>query len=280
MKLHEAIEEVLEIAGKSMTTTEIADQINARGLYAKRDGSPVSALQIHGRTRNYPRLFSQAGSTISLAGWSASSRNGGGSGGNLAETPSLPTLQTSGSLAAASDVETALFAPSVFRPAGEVDPDVPNLPGLYAIRIRDRQALPEPFGSLCGQRGHDLLYVGIARTSLKRRFLEQELRARGHGTFFRSIGAVLGFRPPVGSLIDKKNKRNYSFAPSDERAIITWVNENLLVNWLTLSSDHEAIERELLRKTLPLLNLSGNPGALPELSALRAECVLVANAVS
>lgn len=112
------------------------------------------------------------------------------------------------------------------------------------------------------------------------RFLSQELRARGHGTFFRSIGAVLGYRPLAGSLIGKGNIRNYKFAPEDNRAIIDWINTNLLANWVEFSGAHEVEELALIKEHFPLLNLQGNPAALPELSTLRAECVRIANHVN
>jgi hypothetical protein len=157
---------------------------------------------------------------------------------------------------------------------------VPDRPGLYAIRISNTAALPQPFGDEIESRDSDLIYVGIARNSLRRRFLGQELRARGHGTFLRSIGSVLGFRPRVGSLIGKANGRNYTFTPEDNRAIIDWINNNLVVNWVEFCGAHAIEESALLRKHTPLLNLQGNPAALPQLKALRAECVRVANATA
>lgn len=186
-------------------------------------------------------------------------------------------MQSSKSPALESTIETALLRVCAFRPAGTIDGEVPDAPGLYVIRIRDRSTLPEPFASLSEARGHDLLYVGIASGSLRRRFLGQELRARGHGTFFRSIGAVLGYRPVRGSLVGRRNTRNYRFTPSDNEAIIAWINANLLVNWVEFAGAHAVEESALVRKHLPLLNLQGNPARLFELSALRAECVRLAN---
>lgn len=87
-----------------------------------------------------------------------------------------------------------------FRTAGEVDPLVPNEFGVYAIRLRGGATFPEPFLSI--RNGHDmrLIYIGQAeKQTLQKRLLGNELRARGNGTFFRSIGAVLGYRPPFGS---------------------------------------------------------------------------------
>ena len=57
MTLHEAIRAILLERGQPMTTTAIATQVNARKSYVKRDRSPVTPFQVHGRTKNYPKLF-------------------------------------------------------------------------------------------------------------------------------------------------------------------------------------------------------------------------------
>src|SRR5690606_32117770 len=149
--------------------------------------------------------------------------------------------------------------------------------GLYCIRIADINNLPNPFNTFLADRKHNIIYIGIATESLNRRFLNQELRANGHGTFFRSLGAVLGHRPPKGSLTTKKNKRNYKFASADEQKIIKWINDNLKVNWVDFSGDFEKIETQLINKYRPLINLAKNPSALQLLSDLRKECVQIAN---
>ncbi len=210
--LHEAIEEILLDAGHPMTTTEIATEVNARGSYSKRDGSLVAPFQIHGRTRNYPTLFSRSGSTVSLVKWGDSPPVTSTQAPLAASSPAVPQTPTA-SVSEVAELEKALLNPDAFRLAGTIDNDVPRGPGLYAIRVREPSALPEHFARLSLQRGHDLLYVGIARESLSTRFLGQELRARGHGTFFRSIGAILGYRPMAGSLIGKGNTRNLQVRP-------------------------------------------------------------------
>ena len=48
------------------TTSELAEAVNQRGLYAKGDGSPVDAVQVHGRTRNYSNLFEREGASVRL----------------------------------------------------------------------------------------------------------------------------------------------------------------------------------------------------------------------
>ena len=68
MTLHEAIEKLLKQKERSMTTTEIAKELNSNKWYEKRDGSDITPFQIHGRTKNYPQLFDRDGSTVTLKG--------------------------------------------------------------------------------------------------------------------------------------------------------------------------------------------------------------------
>jgi HB1, ASXL, restriction endonuclease HTH domain len=64
--LHEEIATILRETGRPMTTAELADAVNERGIYTKRDKSLVTSFQIHGRTRNYPRLFDRDGQMVRL----------------------------------------------------------------------------------------------------------------------------------------------------------------------------------------------------------------------
>jgi hypothetical protein len=69
LTLHLALAQVLrENRNEPMTARALADAVNARGLYRKRDGSPVEVNQVHARTANYPDLFEKAGSQILLKG--------------------------------------------------------------------------------------------------------------------------------------------------------------------------------------------------------------------
>lgn len=52
--LHDAMRQVLsETPGRRMPATDLAREINRRGLYKMRDGRPVEAQQIHARAGNY-----------------------------------------------------------------------------------------------------------------------------------------------------------------------------------------------------------------------------------
>ena len=65
MKLHEAIVQLLRQQGP-LTTSEIATMLNENQWYRKKDGSPITPYQIHGRTTNYPVLFGRQGTTVFL----------------------------------------------------------------------------------------------------------------------------------------------------------------------------------------------------------------------
>jgi hypothetical protein len=158
-----------------------------------------------------------------------------------------------------------------FQPAQLIDDLVPATPGLYCIKIKDPKALPAKFRDNLADRKHDILYIGIASKSLISR-LHQELRARGHGTLFRSIGAMLGYRPEPGSLNGKRNQHNYKFSHSDNQKIISWINSNLLVRWVETNDNIDAIECSLITQHRPLLNLAHNPEPFDELKLLRRAC--------
>ncbi len=275
MKLHEAIVKVLQEKGTPMTTKEIADRLNLNHLYQKRDGSLITAYQIHGRTKNYSHLFDRNGTYVSLKGQSITTDIKKSEQDKQNEVTlnrgKIEQSQTQQQLP-----EKVLMNEKRAQSADSIEELVPDTPGLYCFRIKNIYELPEPFATEMKNRGHNILYIGKASNSLYRRMLLQELRAVGHGTFFRSIGAVLGFCPPANSLLNKKNKRNYTFSPEDEAKIIHWINKNLLVNWVQ-TGEPLKYEKHLIEKYLPLLNLDHNPAKLESLSQLRKKCVDIAN---
>lgn len=142
--------------------------------------------------------------------------------------------------------------------------------GLYCIRLQKNKSLPDRYNRYLPSNRY--VYIGKAKDqTLKERLYEQELNAIGHGTFFRSIGAVLGYRPEKGSLANKKNKCNYKFSPEDTKKIISWIKNNLEVSWVEVNRDF-SIEKQLIQTHFPLLNWSYNPNKINELKVDRAEC--------
>jgi hypothetical protein len=154
---------------------------------------------------------------------------------------------------------------------------LPDAPGLYMISIDHHSSLPDPFGSYLEEQGNSFIYLGKATVSLRERLYEQDLRHRSPSTFFRGIGAILGYRPPKGSLAGKANENNYSFSGPDTEAIVAWIDEHLSVYCLTLDPDTASeLEPHAIAALRPLLNTQHNPAPLPELARLRDECRQIA----
>lgn len=146
--------------------------------------------------------------------------------------------------------------------------------GFYCIRLIKGKLLPPRYQTHL--RPNRLIYIGKADgQTLRKRFYNQELNALGHGTFFRSIGAVLEYRPPKGLLANKKNQKNYKFSDEDTKEIIQWMRDNLEVSWIAFNGDF-SIESQLIKTHLPLLNLMHNPKKLSELEEDRESCRLIA----
>jgi hypothetical protein len=67
--LHKALEQILrENENRWMTVRELADEVNRRALYRKKDGTPVEPNQVHARTKNYDEIFEKQGSRVRIRG--------------------------------------------------------------------------------------------------------------------------------------------------------------------------------------------------------------------
>lgn len=187
--------------------------------------------------------------------------------------PSASVLQANNE---SSDILLKKLINGDFKKAVVIDSLVPDETGFYCIRLAKDSKLPQRYHHYLEERSHTIIYIGKAENqSLKKRFLGQELRAKGHGTFFRSIGAVLGFLPEKESLLHAKNKNNYKFTPADEQKIISWINKHLEVNWISYQGDF-LIEKEWISQCCPLLNDTYNPKKLNELKEDKGYCRAVA----
>ena len=249
-----------------MSASELAESLNKTKLYSKGDGSEIKSSQINARVKNYPHLFSKSGTNISLK--------------SIIGIVDLVS-KDSKELISKKNVSPELLVkmlmnPKNFKDVSKVENQIPDIPGIYCIKIKNPKLLDQPFADTLEQRKHNILYIGIASKSLRKRLLGQELRAKGHGTFFRSLGAVLKFKPQAGSLIGKKNQNNFKFCKPDETKVVNWINENLLINFVSTHESLRDLENQLILKYKPLLNLAGNPFAMAELTALRKECKLIA----
>src|SRR5436309_10048047 len=65
LTLHAALEQILrENNNPWMTVQQLADEVNRRGTYRKKDGSAVEPNQVHARTKNYDGLVEKEGPRV------------------------------------------------------------------------------------------------------------------------------------------------------------------------------------------------------------------------
>ena len=172
--------------------------------------------------------------------------------------------------------EEHLMKSELFRNTSDMSiKDVPSVPGMYAIEIVDKDLIRTPYSDELRKRKHNLLYIGIGRESLRERLWREELNNHKSATFFRSIGAVIGFRPKPGTL---KSGSNYKFSKDDTEKIRQWLREHTKVNYITHPSvpTLEETEIALISKYKPIINIKDNPYSIDELSEIREECKRIA----
>jgi hypothetical protein len=66
MYLHEALIKILREKKTPMTLKELADQINRKKLYRRKDGKDIETYQISARISNHPELFDRVDGEIRL----------------------------------------------------------------------------------------------------------------------------------------------------------------------------------------------------------------------
>lgn len=173
-----------------------------------------------------------------------------------------------------SDPEERLIR-GKFISANELEERVPDVPGLYCIKLRKEVHLPSKIGKI---RKDGIIYIGQASGSLKKRLWEEELNHKRSATFFRSIGALLGYLPPKGSLVGKRNTGNFKFSEMDTESIRNWMRQSLLINFIAMDPAMiDETEVALIKKYCPLVNIKHNPMVNNELKAARDKCRAYAN---
>lgn len=263
--LHLEIAAILSESGREwMTTAEIADEVNRRGRYHKRDGSLVSQFQVHGRTQNYSALFERNGSRVRLR------RNG---------TPTSPLTSLTSALrpepaaeaqvqdvVGADDVVTLLTDPTR-RVRASSWPGGLSIDGagLYTWWTDATGAADLSAG--LGERIHaGLIYAGqtggttvggvVRVATLRSRIGGNHLRGRIRGSTFRfTLGAAL--MAPLGLAADGPQR----LTPASEAMLSAWMREHLSVCTVVVQNRATVmgIENALLARLDPPLNLEGMP---------------------
>lgn len=164
-----------------------------------------------------------------------------------------------------------LFSKTEFYDFDKLAASILGQKGLYCIRLKANAKLPDRYNKILNKRENKIIYIGKAyRQSLQDR-LSQEVYHTRPGTFFRSIGAVLGYTPIPGHLKGMSNQKNYKFSKTDTEAITKWLLKNTELAVCPIEDDF-SIEDNLIKKYCPLLNDKHNPMKLAELKADRQRC--------
>jgi hypothetical protein len=171
-------------------------------------------------------------------------------------------------------IERALIeSKRIAHPITNLNIDVKRGGGYYSIWLSDIKKLNnEDFSLELKQRNSNLLYIGIATKSLYKRLYEQELQHLSPATFFRSIGAVLGYSPEKGSLFNRKGC-NYKFNPKHTKNIILWIDQNIEISFVYSTNElNIETEKDLIKRYAPILNWKHNPNKFQPLKKLKDEC--------
>lgn len=168
-------------------------------------------------------------------------------------------------------------------PLSRAKNDAPKSAGIYAIYIDSTQSLPSLLKKELDKRNincefKNLLYIGKANNkenrNLKQRLVNEALMGGTH-TFFRGLGAVLGYTPPPGSLCGYENQSNFKFNDADTRKIVQFIEQHIRVRWCETSVSAKSLDRletNLIEKLTPLMNTKKNPDKCQLVSELREKC--------
>lgn len=169
-------------------------------------------------------------------------------------------------------------------PLSRAKDDVTSTAGFYAIYIVSTEFLPDLFKEELEKRNEDcefknLLYLGKANKTnarnLRIRLVKEALMGGTH-TFFRGLGAILGYKPPFGQLRNKSNNINYRFSSDDKRKIVEYIEQHIHIRWYeSCVSSHvlDDLETNLIERLMPLMNIDKSPSPFQPFTDLRDRCI-------
>jgi hypothetical protein len=152
-----------------------------------------------------------------------------------------------------------------------------DTPGIYAVFVRDINKVGTILKEALTSRNTNLLYIGKA-DSLYTRLICQDLRHESPASFFRGIGAVLGYVPEYESMKNYKRKNNYKFSKEDTVEICRWIDDNLVFDYVLIDDGSSILkkEKDLIREYKPLMNHTHNPEKWKFLIEVREKCRRIA----
>lgn len=151
-----------------------------------------------------------------------------------------------------------------------------NSIGLYFIRAKSEEAIQKISSELYSEwvarekPSLDPLYIGKATGNggLRSR-LNQELYHRGAGTFFRSLGAIMGKLPII-----RGTSPNYRFDDPAKTEIINFIESDLEVAVIYMDDVNLILAEEsrLVKANKPIFNIQGNTNPAQAIILARKLC--------
>lgn len=250
-----------------MSIDELAQSVNARGRYEKRDGSAIEPSQIHLRTRaggSYEDLFERQGRLVRARGAAVVAVNP-----DRANTPGphgTAAVGTSPLLARDAVPEKSALQAALAALRGprwslsDAANHIPSQPGLYAIH---GDAAAWAVLGLGGPPDDRPLYVGKSESSLADRDLRTHFgdSHTGSSTVRRSFAALLHGALELRGIPRNPSRperfANYGLAPTDDARLTAWMRTSLQIAvWPTTSGVAlGAVEIAVLHRFQPPLNL-------------------------
>lgn len=150
----------------------------------------------------------------------------------------------------------------------------PPTQGVYAVFIDDVAILNPRFITK-----NSIIYLGKS-SNLAARDLDHHFGTEytGFSTLRRSLGALLKNQLnltayPRSSGSSPTNVRNYRFQPEGERRLSSWMIEHLQVGYCPLDRDPSTVEKALIQRLRPPLNLTNWPNPNKQMmTRLRNAC--------
>lgn len=147
----------------------------------------------------------------------------------------------------------------IFDPLKEDINTIPNLSGNYIFVLRKNSKLPDvgiPV-TYTKFRDYEVIYVGLASSSLKDRDIKKHFSGNAGGSTLRkSLGCLFGC-----NLIPRdshyNNNEKTKFNVTDESKLSEWIKTNLLLFYYP-NKEFDRIESLLIQTLNPPLNLSKN----------------------
>lgn len=162
-----------------------------------------------------------------------------------------------------------------FRSSSSLDKLVLSKTGFYFIQLKSSSTLPIRYRTRFEEQGHRIIYIGKAEGQSLSDRLDQELLHTSPGTFFRSVGAMLQKEPIPEHLKGKSNQNNYKFSKSVTQEIIDWLKDNVEVGLVNHKGDFR-IEKKIIERYSPILNIQYNPNPCIQLKSDRDNCRRIA----